>query len=104
MSTATESGTTKRTTEEWVEAFAEGWRAPTDADAFCNHFDALIDDRVRLIQPQLPDLVGKREFRERFARPLFSLLSDVRGTVESWAMRDELAFIELAAAVRGAGR
>jgi SnoaL-like domain len=104
MSTATESGTTKRTTEEWVEAFAEGWRAPTDADAFCNHFDALIDDRVRLIQPQLPDLVGKREFRERFARPLFSLLSDVRGTVESWAMRDELAFIELTIRGRVGGR
>jgi hypothetical protein len=100
MALATDNGTATRTAADWVAGFADGWRAPTDADSFCDHFDQLLDDEIRLIQPQLPRTVGKRAFREQFARPLFSVLSDVRGTVGSWAASDdggggETVFIEL---------
>ena len=97
----------ERTAAEWVAGFAEGWRAPTDADSFCDHFDPLLAEEIRLIQPQLPVVVGKRAFRDRFARPLFSLLSEVRGTVGDWAATqdgdDEFVFIELEIRGRVAG-
>jgi hypothetical protein len=105
--TATTDGTATRTAAEWVEAFGEGWRAPTDADRFCDHFDRILDDEIRLLQPQLPETVGKRAFREEFARPLFGLLSDIRGTVESWASRAEgdreVVFIQLTIRAKLAG-
>jgi hypothetical protein len=107
LSTATQNGTETRTAAEWVEGFAEGWRAPTDAESFCDHFDRLLSDEMRLIQPQLPETVGRRAFREDFARPLFSLLSEIRGTVESWATRaegkDEVVFIQLTIRAKLAG-
>jgi ketosteroid isomerase-like protein len=91
--------TATRTAAEWVEGFAEGWRAPTDADSFCDHFEPLLGDEMRLVQPQMPERVGKLAFREQFARPLFSLLHDVRGTVGSWAASEEgddtIVFVEL---------
>ena len=105
--TATTNGTATRTAAEWVEEFAAGWRAPTDADSFCDHFDRVLADDIRLVQPQLPELRGKRAFREEFARPLFDLLHDVRGTVGSWASRSErdaeVVFIELEIRGRLAG-
>lgn len=107
MSTATENGTATRTAAEWVDGFAAGWRAPTDADAFCDHFDPYLSDGMRLIQPQLPETVGKEAFREEFARPLFELLSEIRGTVESWASRaegdQEVVFIQLTIRAKLAG-
>jgi hypothetical protein len=107
VSTATENGTAARTTAEWVDGFAEGWRAPTDADSFCDHFDPYLSDGIRLIQPQLPETVGKQAFREEFARPLFDLLSEIRGTVESWASRPEddyeVVFIQLTMRAKLAG-
>lgn len=105
--TAAANGTATRTAAEWVQGFAEGWRAPTDAESFCDHFDELVADDVRLVQPQLPELTGKRAFRQEFARPLFDLLHDVRGTVGSWASRaerdTEIVFIELEIRGRLAG-
>jgi hypothetical protein len=107
MSAATESHVATRTAAEWVEGFAEGWRAPTDADSFSDHFAPLLDNEIRLIQPQLPTVVGKRAFREEFARPLFNLLSDIRGEVGTWAATDEgdrtVVFIELAIHAKLAG-
>jgi ketosteroid isomerase-like protein len=84
-----------RTAAEWVAGFAAGWAEPSDAESFCDHFDRLLDDDIRLIQPQLPTTVGKQAFRERFARPLFELLDDLRGTVESWAATGDVVLIEL---------
>jgi hypothetical protein len=81
--------------EEWVSAFAEGWRAPAGADAFADHFEPLMHARVRLVQPGLPLLVGMTAFRERFARPLFGLIPDLHGTVERWASHGDTVFIEL---------
>ena len=107
MSTATKNGTATRTAAEWVDGFAEGWRAPADADSFCDHFDPLLSDEMRLIQPQLPETVGRRAFREEFARPLFELLAEIRGTVESWASQaegeDEVVFIQLTIRAKLAG-
>jgi hypothetical protein len=98
---------TERTAAEWVEGFAEGWRAPVDADSFSDHFESLIGDEMRLVQPQMPTRVGKRAFREEFARPLFALLHEVRGTVGSWAETesgaDTIVFIELEIRARLAG-
>ena len=101
------TATQTRTTAEWVEGFAEGWRAPTDADAFSDFFAPLLDDEIRLIQPQLPTVVGKRAFREEFARPLFNLLSEIRGEIGSWAATEDgdldVVFIELAIHAKLAG-
>jgi hypothetical protein len=108
VSAATADRRGTRSAAEWVEGFADGWRAPTDADSFCDHFDPLLADEIRLIQPQLPEVVGKEAFRERFARPLFDLLSEVHGTVGSWAStpdaRGELVLIELTIRARVGGR
>jgi len=105
--TATTNGTAAYTAAEWVQGFADGWRAPTDADSFSDHFDPMLSDEVRLIQPQLPAVTGKTAFREEFARPLFDLLHDVRGTVGSWASTvendAEIIFIELEIRGRLAG-
>lgn len=106
MSPATTTSTepAQEAAQRWVEAFAEGWRAPTDADSFCDHFDPWLSDDVRMVQPQLPTLVGKADFRERFARPLFELLGDIRGTVGSWAASGDVVFIELTIRGRIGGR
>jgi hypothetical protein len=81
--------------ERWAAAFAEGWRAPTDADAFADHFEPWLHPDVRLVQPQVPPIVGHDAFRERFARPFFELLRDVEGTVEGWASRGDTLYIGL---------
>jgi ketosteroid isomerase-like protein len=102
MTTATRSET--RTAEQWVAGFAAGWAEPTDADSFADHFEPMLAEDIRLIQPQLPTTVGKRAFREQFARPLFEVLEDVRGTVESWAAAGDVVFIELTIRGRVGGR
>ena len=83
------------TAADWVEAFASGWRAPTGPDVFADHFERLFADDARLIQPDLPALVGHSGLREGFARPLFTLLPDARATVLSWAAKGPELFIEL---------
>src|ERR671927_309457 len=54
--------------ERWVADFTEGWRAPTGPQAFADHFRSRLSSDVRLIQPQLPTVVGHRGFEERFVR------------------------------------
>ena len=79
----------------WVAVFAEGWANPVDADTFCDHFDGWFDDEVRMIQPNLRATVGRKAFRERFARPLFTLVPDLHGAVEGWAAAGDSVYIEL---------
>jgi hypothetical protein len=79
----------------FVRAFAEGWRAPIDGEHFSDHFEPWLDPDVRLVQPQVPTVVGRRAFRERFARPLFELVPDLHGTVEGWAASGDTVYIEL---------
>jgi protein-S-isoprenylcysteine O-methyltransferase Ste14/ketosteroid isomerase-like protein len=95
MSTVIPAGPDTEAGQAWVSAFAEGWQAPTSADAFADHFQSWFDPHVRLIQPQLPTLVGHRAFRERFARPLFVLIPDLHGQVERTATGADCAYIEL---------
>jgi hypothetical protein len=81
--------------EAWVTGFAEGWRSPAGPDAFAAHFRPMLAPDVRLIQPQLPTLVGHRAFEAQFVRPLFGLIPDLHGDVERWAARDSTIYIEL---------
>lgn len=81
------------TAAEFVPKFIEGWRAPASADAFSDFFDPYFTDHVRMIQPQLPVLVGRRAFREQFARPTFELIPDLRAEVHDWSASGDVAFI-----------
>ena len=99
MSTSTAPATTKPSehsaAETWVRGFIEGWRAPAGPEEFAAHFHELLAPDVRLIQPQLPTVTGRRGFDEQFVRPLFALIPDVRAEVERWAARGETLYIEL---------
>ena len=95
--TAEASGAAVR---NWVQMFAEGWRAPAGADAFADHFIPWLEPDIRLIQPQMPVLVGYEAFREGFVRPMFDTFSGLHGEVGGWAARGEVIYIEVA--LRGA--
>jgi SnoaL-like domain len=92
---ATTSPPAQSAADAWVAGFIEGWRAPAGPEAFAAHFREMLAPDVRLIQPQLPTVTGRRGFEEQFARPLFALIPDVRGEVERWAARGETLYIEL---------
>jgi hypothetical protein len=92
----------RETTEEqtgaaaaWAAMFAEGWADPADPDNFCDHFDPWFDPEVRMIQPSVRPTVGRKGFREEFARPLFTLVPDLHGTVENWSATGDVVYIEL---------
>ena len=72
----------------FAETFTEGWRRPASADAFADFFEPHFTDDVRMIQPQLPVLVGKRAFREKFARPAFALIPDLHADVHESAANE----------------
>jgi ketosteroid isomerase-like protein len=80
--------------EAWVRGFEQGWRRPASADSFADHFDQMVDADVRLVQPQIPPTLGRRAFREIFARPVFTLIPDLRAEVHEWAARGDTIFIE----------
>ena len=79
----------------WVAVFASGWANPVDTDTFCDHFDPWFDPEVRMIQPSIRPTVGRKGFREEFARPLFNLVPDLHGTVENWSATGDVVYIEL---------
>src|SRR5215207_8820764 len=95
MSSITPAASGTEAAQAWVWAFAAGWRAPASAEAFADHFKPWFDPHIRLIQPQLPTLVGHLAFWERFARPLFALIPDLDGQVERFAIGADCAYIEL---------
>lgn len=105
---ATANGTSKPSADaaarRWVEGFAEGWRAPSGPEAFAAHFRGLLATDVRLIQPQLPTVVGYGAFEERFVKPIFALIPDLHGEVERWAAREDTIYIELTLSGTLAGR
>jgi hypothetical protein len=89
MTTVTETTAAER----WVEEFVEGWRAPSDPESFADHFERVCTDDVRMIQPQLPTLVGKKSFREGFVRPTFALIPDLHAIVHDWAAEGDVIYI-----------
>lgn len=96
MSTAAElEAERNQAAEEWVRGFAAGWRDPAGPAAFVEHFTALLDPEIRLIQPQMPELVGLEAFRRGFAEPLFNLIPDIHGSVRGWATDGDTIWIEL---------
>jgi ketosteroid isomerase-like protein len=101
MSTATINGSVQSTRSEQLEAaaafvamFAEGWAHPEDADSFSDHFEPWLQPEIRLLQPSVRPIIGKRAFREEFAR-LFNLVPDLHGNVENWAAAGDTVYIEL---------
>lgn len=91
----TDDDSRRAAAEAWVAHFTEGWRAPTSPDAFADHFVPVLHPEIRLIQPQIPTLVGHRAFRERFVRPLFTMIPDLHGDVERWATDGDVLYVEL---------
>jgi hypothetical protein len=81
--------------ERWVEGFIEGWRAPRGPDAFAAHFRPMLSPSVRLVQPQLLEVIGRDAFEEHFVRPVFDLFPDIRGEVERWAANGDAVYIEM---------
>ena len=81
--------------EAWVAGFAEGWRAPAGAAGLVANFAPILSPDIRLIQPQVPTLVGMEAFRRGFAEPLFALIPDLHGRVRRWAARGDDVFIEV---------
>ena len=81
--------------EAFVEAFADGWRAPNDLQRMLAKFTPMLTEDVRLVQPQIPTLVGREQFRTGFAKPLFELMPDLHGEVEEWAGRGDSVFIRI---------
>jgi ketosteroid isomerase-like protein len=90
--------------EAFVEAFAEGWRAPNDLERMVAHFTPMLTPDVRLVQPQIPTLIGREQFRTGFAEPLFALMPDLHGEVEAWAARGDVVFIQVVLRGTLAGR
>ncbi|HEX2359325.1 MAG TPA: nuclear transport factor 2 family protein [Solirubrobacterales bacterium] len=95
MGAAVGNGPAVMDAEAFVRGFERGWGSPGSAEEAAARFDELLDPDIRLIQPQLPDLVGRSAARSGFFEPLFTLLPDARATVERWAARDDTLFIEL---------
>ena len=95
MNSNTAAAASTEVAQAWVLAFTEGWRSPASAEAFADHFQPWFDPHIRLIQPQLPTLVGHQAFRERFARSVFELIPDLHGQVERFAIGADCAYIEV---------
>ena len=93
MTTTTSPAT--GTAEAWVRGFEAGWRDPRSPADFAAHFLPMLDPQIRLVQPQMPTLVGHDEFRNRFVEPLFALIPDLHGRVRGWAADGDLIFIDL---------
>jgi ketosteroid isomerase-like protein len=72
------SNTSPDVVRRFVDAFADGWRAPHP-----HAWDDLLADDVVLRQPLLPHRHDKRALAEEYAR-LLRLMPDLRGQVTGW--------------------
>ena len=81
--------------EAFLEAFDQNWRQGGPARAFVERFRPLLDPQIRLVQPQVPTLVGPEAFERGFVGPLFELMPDARGAVRGWTARDDVLHIEV---------
>ena len=92
--TVTESPGTRVEVEAVVAAFDAKWRAGGPAAAFVERWKDLLDPEIRLVQPQVPTLVGYEAFARGFVEPFFALMPDARGEVLGWAAAGETAYVE----------
>jgi limonene-1,2-epoxide hydrolase len=81
------------TPEEFVPFFAEGWAKPKP-DGFLDHFRPRFHPEARLVQPTLPTARGWDEVEARF-RDLFEAFPEYVVTVDDWAARGDVVFIEV---------
>ncbi len=81
--------------EAFVADFDERWRAGGPANAFVERFRSMLAPDVRLVQPQVPTLVGLEAFRRGFAEPIFELMPDARGAVRGWSARGDVIHVEV---------
>jgi hypothetical protein len=81
--------------EAFVQAFGENWAAGGPATAFADRFEPMMRPDIRLIQPQIPPVVGVEAFRHNFVEPLFALIPDAHGELLGWAEREGVVYIEL---------
>jgi hypothetical protein len=84
---------------QFVRAFGDGWAGP-HADQLL----ALLDARVRLVQPIFPPTSGHEAARATFFGPLVRFLPDLRLEVDRWSAADEVVMIEWTASATLAGR
>ncbi len=88
--------------EDFVRFFGEGWAKPKPQD-FLEHFRPRFHPHARLVQPTLPNARGLEEIESRF-RELFALFRDYVITVDEWAARGDVVFMEVTHTVRVRGR
>jgi len=77
---------------DFVDWFAEGWRAPT-YESFCRHFGPRIAADVRMAQPLQRPYTGYDEFLRSFAT-LFAIMPDVHARVLDWRGDERVVYIE----------
>jgi ketosteroid isomerase-like protein len=94
---ATETSTPVASAEDWVRGFEEGWDAARRPEDVAAYFGPRFTPDAKLIQPQIPTGAGRQGILD-FARPLFTLMPDVRVTVDDWAVRGDTALIEITVA------
>jgi ketosteroid isomerase-like protein len=87
--------TTATDLEAVVAAFDAKWRAGGPAAAFVERWRDLLDPEIRLVQPQVPTLVGFEAFARGFVGPFFALMPDARGEVLGWAAAGDTAYVEI---------
>ena len=75
--------------EDFVRRFAEAWASP-DPDGLA----ALVHPDAELIQPLMPALKSREEWREA-VRGLVELMPDLRGEVREWSASGGIVFIEM---------
>jgi hypothetical protein len=79
----------------WVRPFADAWRAPSDADSFADQLEPWLDPEVRLVQPQMPTLAGRRPSARGSPGRCSRSLPDLHGVVEGFAARADVVYVEL---------
>ena len=79
--------------EALVRFFAEGWAKPKP-DGFLDHFRPRFHAEARLEQPTLPAAQGWEQIEARF-RDLFAAFPGYLVTVDDWAARGDLVYIEV---------
>lgn len=83
----------------FVRAFAEAWAGP-----HVERLVALLDPRIRLVQPIFPLSTGREAAEGTFFRPLLRFLPDLRIEVDRWSASGDTVMIEWTGCATLAGR